>query len=101
MGEIEKVRVGSEACEECMSLSSDSASVSTSSALAKTSLQSGDHFPHRIQILVFSVHGNVQDSRTIDFSVSAGYYIQATLLWPLGGNPHNQVSFIASCISGR
>ena len=35
---IEKVKDGGEACEECMSLSSDSASVSTSSALAKTSL---------------------------------------------------------------
>ena len=45
------------------------------------------------------VHGNVQDSRNIEFSVSAGYYIQAALLWPSSGNPHNQVSFIAFCLS--
>jgi protein SMG7 len=32
------------------------------------------------------VHGDGQD-----WSVSAGYYLQASALWPSSGNPHNQV----------
>lgn len=41
------------------------------------------------------VHGSGQDTRSIDFSVAAGYYMQATSLWPSSGNPHNQVLVIS------
>jgi protein SMG7 len=41
------------------------------------------------------VHGDGQD-----WSVSAGYYLQASALWPSSGNPHNQVcGFLFSWIS--
>jgi protein SMG7 len=41
------------------------------------------------------VHGNGHDTRSIDFSVAAGYYLQAASLWPPSGNPHNQVLAIS------
>ena len=41
------------------------------------------------------VHGNAHDTRAIDFSVAAGYYLEAASLWPPSGNPHNQVFVIS------
>lgn len=31
------------------------------------------------------------DAKAHDWSVAAGYYLQAAAFWPGGGNPHNQV----------
>lgn len=45
------------------------------------------------------VHGNAHDTRSIDFSVAAGYYLQAASLWPPSGNPHNQLAVLATYVS--
>ncbi|CAM6046137.1 unnamed protein product [Sphagnum compactum] len=39
------------------------------------------------------VHGDGQD-----WSVSAGYYLQASALWPSSGNPHNQLAVLATYV---
>ncbi|CAM6014258.1 unnamed protein product [Sphagnum balticum] len=39
------------------------------------------------------VHGDGQD-----WSVSAGYYLQAYALWPASGNPHNQLAVLATYV---
>lgn len=45
------------------------------------------------------VHGNLQDTRSMDFSVAAGYYLQAASLWPSSGNPHNQLAVLATYVN--
>ena len=34
------------------------------------------------------------DASSRDWTVAAGYYMQAAGIWPSGGNPHNQVTYL-------
>ncbi|GAB4843936.1 hypothetical protein Ancab_013900 [Ancistrocladus abbreviatus] len=36
------------------------------------------------------------ESKTRDFAASSSYYMQASSLWPLNGNPHHQLAILAS-----